>query len=88
MSDDVLSFEEHYRRREGNATLVRCARCGKMIMATATRCPECGVYFQREAQEFTHPSEREAGSKPVSGWWIVLALTLVAALMLGAVGLW
>jgi hypothetical protein len=87
MSDEVLSFEEYRRRQEENASLVRCARCGKMILATAVRCPECGVHFQGEAQEFTHPSEREPEGRPVPAWWIVVAVILAAALVLGAVGL-
>jgi len=56
MSEDILNFEEHRRRRDENASLVRCARCGKMILATATTCAECGVHFQGEAQDFLHPS--------------------------------
>jgi hypothetical protein len=46
MSDDPLNFEEHRRRCEEDASTVRCARCKKWIVATATRCPECGVHFQ------------------------------------------
>jgi hypothetical protein len=88
MADDVLNFEEHRRRREENATLVRCARCGKMIAASATRCPECGVHFQGEAQDFTHPSEQGTGDGRLSRWWVVVAVILVAALMIGAVGRW
>ena len=58
-SDEPLNFEEHRRRRDDNPSLVPCARCGQRVLATATRCPECGVHFQGEAQEFTHESEHE-----------------------------
>jgi hypothetical protein len=31
-----LNFEEHRRRREENASTVRCARCKKWMVAMAT----------------------------------------------------
>jgi len=46
VNEDILSFEDHRRQQDENASLVRCARCGKMILATTTRCPECAVHFQ------------------------------------------
>ena len=52
MSDEPLNFEEFRRRREENASTVRCAKCGEWIVATATKCPECGVNFQGEADGF------------------------------------
>lgn len=85
--DEPLSFEEHRRRRDKNPSLVPCARCGKKILATATRCPECGVHFQGEAQEFTHVSEREAPNSGAPVWTIVLAALLLSAMLVGVVGL-
>lgn len=84
-SNEPLSFEEHRCRRDDNPSLVLCARCGKRILATATRCPECGIHFQGEAQEFTHESER----KPKVGapaWVIVLAVLLLLAMLIGVIG--
>jgi hypothetical protein len=86
VGDDILSFEDHRRRQDENASLVRCARCGKMILATATRCPECGVHFQGEAQDYVHPSEQPTGGRP--GWVVVLAVVLLAAVVISALGLW
>ena len=80
MDDEPLSFEEHRRRREENAGTVRCARCGLWIVATATRCPECGVHFHGEAQEFSHPSE---GSRTVPGLrlWLVAVVVFLLVTM-------
>ena len=88
MDDEILSFEEHRARREDNASLVRCARCGKTILATASRCPECGVHFQGEAQDFLHPDER-----PISAWakpWVIAVITagLIVLLLLSMLGVW
>jgi hypothetical protein len=85
--DRPLSFEEHRRRRDDNPSLVPCARCGKGILATATRCPECGVHFQGEAQEFAHESEREPPVRGAPMWVLVLAVLLVLAMVLAVIGL-
>jgi hypothetical protein len=85
MGDDILSFEEHCRQQDKNPSLVRCARCGKLILATASRCPECKVHFQGEAQDFLHPSERPTASR--AGWVAVVALVLVAAMVICALTL-
>jgi hypothetical protein len=87
MSDDVLSFEEHRRRRDEDPDLVRCARCGRTILATVTRCPECHGHFQGEAYDFTCPSERDAGGRR-RRWVLVVAVLLLAALLLSAIGVW
>lgn len=85
MSDDILSFEDHRQRRNENANLVRCARCGRMILATATRCPDCGVHFQGEAQDYLYPSERPTSGHPV--WVVAVAVVLLAALIISALAL-
>jgi predicted amidophosphoribosyltransferase len=87
MPDEPLSFEEHLRRREDNASTVRCARCGKWIVATATKCPECGVNFQGEAQDFAHPSERDANPRTVPAWVLVIAVLLLLAMLAAVLGL-
>ncbi len=80
MDDDIISFEKHRQRREKNASLVRCARCGKMILATATQCPECGIHFQGEAQDYLHRSERTSGGQP--RWVTVVAVVLLVVLII------
>ena len=87
MPDELLSFDEHRRRRDDNASLVRCARCGKMILATAIRCPECGVHFQGEAQYFTHASERNGEGNRLPAWFFLAAILLLVALLVAILGL-
>jgi hypothetical protein len=84
MSDDPLNFEEHRRRREEDASPVRCARCKKWIVATSTRCPACGVHFQGEAQDFAEDAEGRRGAPT---WVIVVAVLLLLAMLVGALGL-
>lgn len=81
VDNDILSFDDHRRQREDNASLVRCVRCGKMILASATRCPQCGVNFQGEAQDFLHPDEQPAAGWP--GWLVVIGAILLAGAVLG-----
>jgi DNA-directed RNA polymerase subunit RPC12/RpoP len=85
VGDNTLNFEDYRRRRDEDADLVRCARCGKRILATVVRCPECGVHFQGEAQDYLHASERPDGGR--SGWVVVLLIVLLAALIIGALTL-
>jgi hypothetical protein len=85
MSEDILSFEEHRRRRDENATLVSCARCGVRILATATTCSECGVHFQGEAQDYLHPSERPTHGH--ANLAMVLAIILVVTTVISALAL-
>ena len=80
MDDETLNFEEHRRRREQNASLVRCARCGKNILATATRCPECGVNFQGEAQDYLQLSEQVSSSR--ASHWLATTIIVVVLLIL------
>jgi hypothetical protein len=82
MADEPLNFEEHRRRREENASTVRCVRCRKWIVATATKCPECGVHFQGEAQDFAPDEDASAGRRGTP-WVIVLAILLLLAVLIG-----
>ena len=86
MDDDPLSFEAHSRRQK-DAGVVRCAKCGEWIVATTSRCPECGVHFQGEAQDFVHPSQRSAGRGGAPVWVVVLAALVLAAIAVSALGL-
>ena len=81
MSDEPLSFEEHRRRREENASTVRCARCGMWIVATATQCSECGIHFSGEAQDFVHPTEREDSSLYTPLWVLAVAVLMILAML-------
>jgi predicted amidophosphoribosyltransferase len=79
-----LDFPEHLRKREENPSLAPCARCGKLILATTTRCPECGVHFQGEAGDFTHPFQRDASGRRLPMWVVVAAVLLIIAVVAGA----
>jgi hypothetical protein len=87
MSEDTLNFEDHRRRREHDPDLVRCARCGKTILGTSTRCPECGVHFQGAAEDFSHQSESGRGGTSAKPWVVVVALLLLLAMLLTVFGL-
>jgi len=82
----TLNFDE-FRKRCEELDLVRCARCGKMIPAIETRCPECGVNFMGEAGDFTHPSERSARRR-YSFWVAIVAVVLIISLIVASLGLW
>jgi len=86
VDDEPLNFEEHRRRREENASTVRCVKCGEWIVATVTRCPECGVHFQGEAQDFSHPSERLADQSGFPKWVVIVAVLLLVAMLIGMLG--
>ena len=85
MSDGPLNFEEYRRRREENASTVRCARCRRWIAATATKCLERGAHFQGEAQDFT-PDESNSAEGKVPKWVVVLAALLLLAMVVGGLG--
>lgn len=85
MDDEPLSFEEHRRRREENASTVRCARCREWIVATATKCPECGVRFEGEAQDFA-PEEGSAGERGTPRWVLLLAVLLLLTMLVAVLG--
>lgn len=93
MADKLVSLNKHRRhpkerhrpgepgRQEENPNLVPCARCRKKILMTSTRCPECGVYFQGQALEFTHPSEQRREAKGAKGWIVWVALLSLLAFL-------
>ncbi len=58
--------------------LVRCAKCGALISAYATRCPECGVHFRGEACDFARPGPRRPKAVRMLAW-MALAVVIVAA---------
>jgi hypothetical protein len=50
----TIDFEEARRRLEDDPTRVRCAHCGRWIVATEDRCAKCGTRFAGAAMQFTH----------------------------------
>lgn len=82
LTDDVLSFDEHRRRLTESANTVRCAKCGEWILATAIRCPQCGVHFQGEAQDFVHRSGQSPRRLKLPVWVIIAAIVVVIAMIL------
>ena len=67
--------------------VLRCARCGKLIVSTVIKCPECGIHFQGEAQDFVHPSEQARGRNGMSLWVMAVAVLLLAAMAVGLISL-
>lgn len=81
---DILNFGEHQRNHDDGDDSVRCARCGKLILATSLRCPECGVHFQGEAQDFIHPSEQPIQRMKPS-WVVIAAIVLLIVFVISAI---
>ncbi|WP_422928662.1 hypothetical protein [Singulisphaera sp. PoT] len=89
MSDHIFKFSEHQkprddRERPDEDELVKCARCGAMIPGTSTRCPECRVHFQGEAQDFYHESEREERHPWNKSWAVAIVVVLLVLMILGS----
>ena len=61
MSEDILSFDEHRRRRDENASSIRCTLCGKRILATASRCSDCGIRGIAGAVDFGFKNRHVSG---------------------------
>ena len=85
--DDIDEYQEEEDREEDD---VRCARCRKWISAFASRCPECGVHFQGQAQDFDDEEDRYqsifyGSQRGLPVWVIVTALVLLTMSILGAV---
>lgn len=80
---ELLSFAEHQQRRDENPSTVRCVRCREWIPATSTRCPECRIHFQGQAQDYFDDDEKSyfAASKPI--WSVIVAVILLALSILG-----
>ena len=55
---------------------VPCSQCGAEIYEDAVRCPACGTYI-------THDTSVWSGR---SGWWIVLGLLGILAVILALAG--
>ena len=88
MSGDELWFEEagdelddeeypDEHPDDDRTETVSCPECGAEVYEDAVRCPACGNYI-------THPTSVWHG-RP--GWWIVLGLLGVVALILVLTGL-
>ena len=71
-------FEEsEYLDEDDETSTLPCPECGADVYEDAVRCPACGNYI-------THPTSVWHG-RP--GWWIVLGLLGVVALILVLTGL-
>ncbi len=66
--DDEDAYDD-----DGEAELVPCPACGKMVLATAERCHRCGEHFAREAW-LVQPSRQQAV------WGVAAVLVIVAML--------
>lgn len=85
--DGVLNFQSLRQRLDENANRVRCARCGKWILASDTTCPKCGVHFHGEAQDFSHGADRKPAK--MRTLWIVAAIAaLIAIFLLSLLPIW
>ncbi len=82
MDEETLSLEAHRRGQFQDLHTVRCAKCGKSILATSLRCSECGVHFQGEAQDFFHPSEQQ-NAHARRNWVVVTAIILLLIAVAG-----
>jgi hypothetical protein len=85
MSDELLNFEEHRRRRQADADVVPCARCKTRIPALSTRCPECGVYFSGAAEDFAQDG---GGGRGTPRWVVVVAVVLLVVMTLSVLKVW
>ena len=69
MSDEPLSFEEDRGGGE-NASTVRCARCGKWIVATATSARNVvSTFGAKRKTTHTLPKATQWHSLHQSGFW-------------------
>lgn len=82
MLDDDDDFEPlpiWVPNRAEGPSHVPCAHCDAMIIASATRCPECGVHFRGQAQDF-NPREDD------DGWtfrpWVMVAVIAAFVVLL------
>jgi len=74
--DDELD-ENDYLDEDDEPLTLPCPECGADVYEDAVRCPACGYYI-------THPTSVWHG-RP--GWWILLGLLGVVALILVLTGL-
>ncbi len=80
--DEDEAYKLDAYRNEGSSDLVPCAKCGALISAYATRCPECGVHFDGVAYDFAPPTLPQ---KPRAIRWIARGAVAFVAVMAAAV---
>lgn len=84
--DDIDEYEEEENREED---YVRCARCRRWIPAFSTRCPECGVHFQGQAQDFDDEEEEyQRRGLPLWVIWTAIVLLVLSVIGVFAYGFW
>jgi DNA-directed RNA polymerase subunit RPC12/RpoP len=91
--DDIDEYADEEDKEEDD---VRCARCRKWIPAFSIRCPECGVRFEGQAQDYEGEEDEYrsvfygtlGGGLPL--WIVLTALVLLALMILGIfqLGFW
>ncbi|WP_254508259.1 hypothetical protein [Anatilimnocola floriformis] len=81
--DDIDEYADEEANEEDD---VRCARCRKWIPAFSTRCPECGMNFHGEAQDFDE-EEHEYQTRGLPLWVILTAIVLLALSVISAFNL-
>ena len=77
----TIDFEARRRQAENDPNKVRCAHCGAWISSDATRCPKCGVYFQGEAFQFSHPKLDELSDDRITRRRRALVVAFVLILL-------
>jgi uncharacterized C2H2 Zn-finger protein len=82
---EPLNLAAYRRQLEQDGSLVRCARCDRVIPATVTRCPECGVHFRGEAGDIAHAALRDRERQRKGRVAAVVAIVLVLVLLLTAI---
>ncbi len=80
-----LNLAAYRQRLEQDRSFVRCAGCDRVIPATVTQCPECGINFRGEARDFANVAARARERRRKARFVAVVALVLVAVLLLGAI---
>lgn len=85
--DELLSFDDRRRQWEEDDNQVRCANCGKWILAVASKCPHCDINFRGEAQDFEYEADEELQHRGLPMWVILTAVILLLLMVLGIVGL-
>ncbi|HWB19208.1 MAG TPA: zinc ribbon domain-containing protein [Phycisphaerales bacterium] len=81
MAEERYRFAVYQRELKKRERIVRCTKCGAVIPAWATTCPECGIHFAGEARDFDSVA-RKARSRRRKNLFITIIGLLVIAVMI------